>query len=228
MEHFETLRALLEKDTPQIREQQSSFLRPVVQPNNYHWMPEPSNTTFAHQNEMGRCVICDGNHPSDQCIYLSEWQNYWNHSRYEESSHFPPSIYDLHQEPDPSEEDQLNDMLKDRFKEMEAQFDAQIQSNAESIQRMTDQIRQLTENQSYIPQEPFANDTDEAFEYQAFHDNTLTEEEAEQYQQPEVSVQEPELTKSRFDFYYSDSDEYENAKLLVPTAPTNEDETFHP
>ena len=85
MEHFERLRALLEKDTPQIREQQSSFLRPVVKPNNYHWMPEPSSTTFAQWNEMGRCVICDGNHPSDQCIYLSEWQNYWNHSRYEES-----------------------------------------------------------------------------------------------------------------------------------------------
>ena len=85
-------------------------------------MPEPSNTTFAHQNEIGRCVICDGNHPSDQCIYLLEWQNYWNHSRYEESSHFPPSTYDLRQELDPSEEDQLIHM----FKEMEAQFDAQI------------------------------------------------------------------------------------------------------
>ena len=130
MEHFESLRALLEKDTPQIREQQSSFLRPVVQSNNYHWKSESNNTTFAHQNEMWRCVICDGNHPSDQCIYLSEWQNYWNQSRYVELSHFPsypPSIHDLHQEPDPSVEDQLNDMLKDRFKEMEAQFDAQIQ-----------------------------------------------------------------------------------------------------
>ena len=80
--------------------------------------------------------MCDGNHPSDQCIYLSEWYNYWNHSRYEESSHFPsypPSTNDLHQEPDPSEEDQLNDMLKDRFKEMEAQFDVQIQSQVASI-----------------------------------------------------------------------------------------------
>ena len=111
---------------------------------------------------------------------------------------------------------------------MEAQFDAQIQSNAESIQRMTDQIRQLTENQSYIPQEPFANDTDEAFEYQAFHDNTLTEEEAEQYQQPEVSVQEPELTKSQFDFYYSDSNKDEEAELFVPTASTPEDGILYP
>ena len=155
MEHFETLRALLEQDTPQIREQQSGFLRPVVQPNNYHWKSESSNTTFAHQNEMGRCVICYGNHSSDQCIYLSEWQNYWNHSRYEESSHFPsypPSIYDLYQESDPSEEDQLNYMLKDWLKKREAQFDVQIQSQAVSIQRMTDQVRQLTENLNHISQ----------------------------------------------------------------------------
>ena len=64
---IERLRALQE-NTPHIWEQQSDFLRPVVQPNNYHWMSELSNTTFAHQNEFGRCVICDSNHPSDQCI----------------------------------------------------------------------------------------------------------------------------------------------------------------
>ena len=70
MDHYweiERLRALQE-DTPHIWEQQSGFLRPVVQPNNYHWMPEPRIDIITCQNEMGRCVICDGNHPSDQYI----------------------------------------------------------------------------------------------------------------------------------------------------------------
>ena len=67
-------------------------------------------------------------------------------------------------------------MLKNRL----AQFDAQIHSQTEYIQRMTSQMRQLTENQSYIPQETFSDKTDEAFEYQAFHDDTLSEDEAEQ------------------------------------------------
>ena len=113
-------------------------------------MLESSNTTFAHQNEFGRCVICDGNHPSDQCIYFSEWLNFWNHSRYEEPPHFsephfpsyPPSTFDFHQEPEPSEEEQIIDMLKNRL----AQLNAYIHSQAAYIQRMTDQTRQLTEN----------------------------------------------------------------------------------
>ena len=76
MEYYweiERSRALLEEDTPQFSNQQSDFLMPIVQPNNYHRMSESSNTTFSQQNEIMRCVICDGNHPSDQCIYLSEW-----------------------------------------------------------------------------------------------------------------------------------------------------------
>ena len=44
---------------------------------------------------------------------------YWNHTVYEEPSHFrephfpsyPPSTFDFHQEPEPSEEEQLVDML---------------------------------------------------------------------------------------------------------------------
>ena len=93
---------------------------------------------------------------------------------------------------------------------------------------MTDQIRQLIENQNNIPQEPFSDETDEAFKYQSFHNDTSTEEEAEQYQQPEVSVQEPELVKSRFDFYYSDSDEEDESELFVPTASTLEDGNLYP
>ena len=65
------LRALQE-NTPHIWEQHSGFLWSVVHPNNYHWMSELSNTMIAQQNEMDRCMICDGNYPSDQCIYLSE------------------------------------------------------------------------------------------------------------------------------------------------------------
>ena len=103
---IERLRALQE-NTPHIWEQPSGFLRPVVQPKNYHWMPESSNTTFAHQNEFGRCVICDSKHPRDQCIYRSEWENLWRQSCYEKPSYFtephfssyPPSTYDFHQEP---------------------------------------------------------------------------------------------------------------------------------
>ena len=70
---------------------------------------------------------------------------------------------------------------------------------------MIEQARQLTKNLNYIPQGRFSDDTGEAFEYQAFHDNTLAEEEAEQNQEPEEAVQEPKPSKSLFDFYYSDS-----------------------
>ena len=158
MEHYWEIkrsRALL-GDTPQFWEQQSGFLRHVVQPNNFHWMPEPSNTIFVQQNAMWRCDICNGNHPRDYCEYNynSRWQNYKNPLWYEEPSHFPsypPSTYDFHQEPEPSEEDQLIHMLNVWLEEREAQLDAQIQSQTESIQRMTDQIRQLTENQNFIP-----------------------------------------------------------------------------
>ena len=112
-------------------------------------MREPSNTTFAQHNAMRRYMICDGNHLSDQCIYISEWQNYRNQSQCEEPSYFtepyspsyPPSTYDLHQEPEPSEEDQMIYMLKDWLEEKEAQIDAQFQRQAESIQRMIDQVR---------------------------------------------------------------------------------------
>ena len=110
MEYYwkiERSRALLEEDTPQFNNQQFGIPRLVVQPNNYPWMSKSSNITFSQQNEMGRCVIYDGNHPSDQCIYLSELQNYWIHSRYEEPSYFPfypPSTFDFHQEHEPSEE----------------------------------------------------------------------------------------------------------------------------
>ena len=129
MEHYweiERLRALYE-DTPQFWEQQSDFLRTA---DDYHWMPESSNTTFAHQNATWRCEICDGNHPSNHCEYNYHpgWQSYQNHSWYEEPSHFtephfssyPPSTYDFHQQPEPSEEDQLIHM----FKEHADQFDA--------------------------------------------------------------------------------------------------------
>ena len=125
MEYYweiERSRALLEEDTPQFREHQFGFLRHVVQPNNYHWMSEPINSTFAQHKEIGRCVICDGNHPSDQCIYISEWRNYWNHFRYEEPSHFtepyhpsyPSSTSDLHQEPErysPKEKHIIREMV---------------------------------------------------------------------------------------------------------------------
>ena len=89
MEHYweiERLRALHE-DTPHFWEQQSGFLRTA---DDYHWMPEPSNTTFAHQNTTWRCEICDGNHPSNHCKYNYHpgWQIYQNHSWYEEPSHF--------------------------------------------------------------------------------------------------------------------------------------------
>ena len=239
---MERLRALYE-DTPQFWDQQSGFLRPVAQPNDYHWMPEPSNIVFAHQNEMGRCVICDSNHPSDQCIYQSEWENFWRQACYKEPSHFtdphfpsypPPNYYDLQQQ-EPSEEEKLFDMVKDLLNNERLDTMLEISRNqlesaqrqTESIQRMTDQIRQMIEKQNNIPQEPFSDDTDEAFEYQSEEVDMLEDEEAEQYQQPEVSVQEPEPAKSLFDFYYSDSDEDE-ADLFVPTAPTTEDQTFNP
>ena len=145
------------------------FLRLVVQ-TNYHWMSEPSNTTFAQHNVMGRCMISDGNHPNDKCIYISEWQNYQNHSMYNKQTYFPdpyfpsylPFTYDLHQEPEPSEEDKMIDMLKDWFKKHNEKLDTlleifqnqfeSIQRQSISIQRITYQTRQLTENQSYIPQ----------------------------------------------------------------------------
>ena len=93
---MERLRALQE-DTPHIWEQQSGFLRHVVQPNNDYWMPEP---------------------------------------------YFPsPTYYDFHQEPEPSEEEQLVDMFKDWFKKQDKNMDAIFHSQAESIQRMTDQVR---------------------------------------------------------------------------------------
>ena len=96
--------------------------------------------------------------------------------------HFPPPTYfDFHQEPKPSEEEKLVDIFQDLFKKQQERLDAVFQSQAESIQRLTDQVRQLTENQNNIPQESFSNDTDEAFEYQSDHDDTLSEEEAEQY-----------------------------------------------
>ena len=114
------------------------------------------------------------------------------------------------------------------FKVQATQFDAQIKSNAEYIQRMTDQIRLLIENQSYIPQGVFSDDTDEAFECQTFHDDTLTEDEAEQYQESEVSVQKPKPAKSRFYFYYSDSDEDEETELFIPIEPTTDEQTFNP
>ena len=165
---IERLRALQE-DTPHIWEQQSGFLRPVVQPNNYHWMPESSNTAFAHHNIP---------------------------------SYPPSSTFDFHQKPEQS----VEDLLMDMFKTQAAQFDAQIQSNTESIQRLTDQLRPLIENQNNIPQESFSDDTGEAFEYQSEHDDILSEKEAEQYQQPEVSVQEPIPVTTPIDFYISDSD----------------------
>ena len=94
---------------------------------------------------------------------------------------------------------------------------------------MTDQIRQLTENQNYIPQWPFSDDTGEAFEYQAFHDDTLAEDETKQNQQSEVSVQEPISAKSLFNFYYSDSDFDEEAELFVSIVPTKiEDGIMYP
>ena len=103
--------------------------------------------------------------------------------------HFPPPIhFDFHQEPEPSEEEKLVDMFKYLFKKQQEKFDAQVQSNTESIQRLTDQLRQLIENQNNIPQEPFSDDTDEDSEYQSDHDDTISEEKAEQYQKPEVSV----------------------------------------
>ena len=126
-------------------------------------------------------------------------------------------------------DEELNTMLETCQNQLETcqnQLES-IQRQSTSIQNMTDQMRQLTENHSYIPQEPLPDDTDEAFKYQSFHDDTLEEEEAEQYQQPEVSVQEPKPTKSLFDFYYADSDEDE-ADLFVPTAPTTEDQTLNP
>ena len=55
----------------------------------------------------------------------------------------------------------MNDLLKDRFKEMEAQFDAQIQSNAESIQMMTNQVRQLTDHLNHIYHGANLNNTEE-------------------------------------------------------------------
>ena len=111
---------------------------------------------------------------------------------------------------------------------MEAQFDAQIQSNAESIQRMTNQVRQLTDHLNHIYHGANSNNTEEAFECPEIHHDIITEDEAEQYQESEVSVQKPAPTKSQFDFYYYESDEDENTDLFVPTAPTKEDETFHP
>ena len=225
---MERLRAL--QDTPHIREQQSGFLRPVVQPNNNHWMPESSNSTFAQQNEFGRCMICDSNHPSDQCIYRSECENFWRQACNEKPSHFtephfpsyPPSTFDFHQQPEPSEQDQILHM----FKEQAAQFDAQVQSNAETIQRLTDQLKQLKENQNNIPPEPYSDDTGEAFEYQSNHDDTFSDEEAEQYQQPEVSVQEPIPVTTLIDFYISDSDIDDDDELFVSTAQTKIEEGF--
>ena len=158
-------------------------------------MPEPSNTTFLQHNAMGRCMICNGNHLSDQCIYISELENYQNQSRYEEPVYFPEpyfpsypsSTYDLQQEPKLSEEDQMIDMLKDWFEKHDGKLDTMLetcQNQFKSIQRQSEFIQRLTENQRYIPHEIFSDETDEAFEYQVFHDDTLAKEEAEQYQEP--------------------------------------------
>ena len=65
-------------------------------------------------------------------------------------------------------------MLKNWLEEREAQ----IQSQAESIQKITYQVRQLTENQNYIPQGGLSDDIEDSFEYQAFHYDTLAGEEA--------------------------------------------------
>ena len=77
-------------------------------------------------------------------------------------SSYPPSTFDFHQQSEPSEEEQLVDMLKDWFMKQDEKLYTMletyqnqlksIQRQSKSIQRMTDQIRQLTENQSYIPQ----------------------------------------------------------------------------
>ena len=93
---------------------------------------------------------------------------------------------------------------------------------------MTNQVRQLTDHLNHISHGANSNNTEEAFECPEIHHDIITENEAEHYQESEVSVQESAPTKSQFDFYYSDSDEDEETELLVPTAPTNEDETFHP
>ena len=111
---------------------------------------------------------------------------------------------------------------------MEAQFDAQIQSNAESIQRMTNQVRQLTDHLNHIYHGENSNNTEKAFECPEIHHDIITEDEAEQYQESEVSVQESAPTKSQFDFYYSESNEDEEAELFVPTASTLEDVILYP
>ena len=89
-------------------------------------------------------------------------------------------------------------MLKNQFKKQDEKLDAmaeifqsQNENQVATLQRITDQARQLTENLNYIPQRPFSNDTDEAFDYQTFHDDTLSQEEAEQYQQPRYQFRNP-------------------------------------
>ena len=54
------------------------------------------------------------------------------------------------------------------------------------------------------------------------------EDEADQYQQPEVPVHKPITSTSQIDFYYSDSDDDDEAELFVPTAPTTDDQTYNP
>ena len=54
-------------------------------------------------------------------------------------------------------DEELNTMLETCQNQLES-----IQRQSASIQNMTYQMRQLTENQSYIPQEPLLDNTDEA------------------------------------------------------------------
>ena len=119
-------------------------------------MSEPSNTTFAQQNVMGRYDICNGNHPRDYCEYNYNpgWQFYQNPSWYEEPSHFPsnlPSTYDFHQKPEPSEEYQVINMLIDWIKKQDERMDTILeifQNQFESFQSQTTSIRRLTNQMS--------------------------------------------------------------------------------
>ena len=67
------------------------------------------------------------------------------------------------------------DMFKDWFKKqdenlnaMTEMFQSQIDDQIATLQRITDQARQLTKNQSYIHQGAFSDETDKAFDTQSF------------------------------------------------------------
>ena len=87
------------------------------------------------------------------------------------------------------------------LKKQEAKFDAFFQNQAESLKTMETQIRQLTNNLSYMPQGtlPLSSDIEEGSWNQENCNDIIMGKEAEPYIETEMSIQEPEQTEPRID-----------------------------